>query len=212
LEKLQRSYEASREAAKALDEALQRYPDAPQSLRAWYLLAEAHRTAAKYPRTRLSSIALEATRTAVEREMQGELAKAVDAYTELIARLSGREKSGELTGVPAPTLSAVELAMLRNAYFGSADALFDLGRYEEAIRTYTLAANRFQNEPAALEAFVQIASCYRHLRRGSEAGGVLEQAKIVLERISPDADFERTTRYGREQWADLLNLLTAEWR
>jgi tetratricopeptide (TPR) repeat protein len=109
-------------------------------------------------------------------------------------------------------LTETEQAMLRNAFFGSADALFDLGRYEEAIRAYTLAANRYQNEPAALEAFVQIASCHRRMKRPGEAKGVLEQAKVVLTRIDPNVPFERTTRYERKQWEELLNLLTAEWR
>jgi TolA-binding protein len=211
LEKLQRSYEACREATEHLNEALQRYPEAPQAIRAWYLLAEAHREAAKYPRKRRDSLALEVTRMSVERDMQAELTRAVDAYNRLIELLSGRERSEELASTESG-LTKIEQAMLRNAYFGSADALFDLGRYEEAIRAYTLAANRYQNEPAALEAFVQIASCHRRMKRPQEAKGVLEQAKVVLTRIDPSVEFEHTTRYERQQWEELLNLLTAEWR
>jgi tetratricopeptide (TPR) repeat protein len=212
LEKLQRCYESCREATDLLNEALKRYPEAPQAIRAWYFLAEAHREAAKYPRKRRSSLALEVTRMSVERDMQAELTKAVEAYNKLIELLAGRERSEELANSAPSGLTEIEQAMLRNAYFGSADALFDLGRYEEAIRAYTLAANRYQNEPAALEAFVQIASCHRRMRRPTEARGVLEQAKVVLARINPEVDFQRTTRYGRTQWEELLNLLTAEWR
>jgi tetratricopeptide (TPR) repeat protein len=211
LDKLQRAYEACREATGFLSEAIQRYPSAPQTIRAWYFLAEAHREAAKYPRKRRASLALEVTRLSVEREMQADLTRAVEAYNRLIELLAGRERTEELANAGAG-LTAIESAMLRNAYFGSADALFDLGRYDEAIRAYTLAANRYQNEPAALEAFVQIASCHRRMRRPGEAKGVLEQAKVVLARIGPEVDFERTTRYGRNQWDELLNLLTAEWR
>jgi tetratricopeptide (TPR) repeat protein len=212
LEKMQRSFEACRQATQVLNEALTRYPQARQATRAWYFLAEAHREAAKYPRKRLALLALEATRTTVERELQSELAAAVDAYDELLDRLAGREKHEELAGVVPAALSDVENAMLRNAHFGRADALFDLGRYEEAIRAYTLAANRYQNDPVALEAFVQIASCHRRQRRTAEAHGVLEQAKVVLGRIASEADFERTTRYSRKHWEELLDLLTAEWK
>jgi tetratricopeptide (TPR) repeat protein len=212
MDKLQRCYESCREATGVLAEALARYPEAPQAIRAWYFLAEAHREAAKFPRKRRDSLALEVTRLSVERDMQAELTQAVEAYNRLIELLSVRERSEELASQAAAGLTEIEQAMLRNAYFGSADALFDLGRYEEAIRAYTLAANRYQNEPAALEAFVQIASCHRRMRRPNEAKGVLEQAKVVLARIDPEVEFARTTRYERKRWEELLELLTAEWK
>ncbi|MBW3598422.1 MAG: tetratricopeptide repeat protein [Planctomycetes bacterium] len=204
--KLQQAHDACREAAQVLEEALARYPNAPQALRARYYLGEAYREAAKHPRKRLATITLDATRNSVEREMQEELAKAVNAYSELIDRLTWREKSTEVNAAAAP-LTAVERGMLRNAYFGRADALFDLGRYEEAIRAYTLAANRYQNEPSALEAFLQIAACHRRMRRPAEARGVLEQAKVILSRLDPGADFLGATRYGPGQWEELLDIL-----
>jgi tetratricopeptide (TPR) repeat protein len=106
-----------------------------------------------------------------------------------------------------PRRTAVELALLRNCYFGRADALFDLRRYDDAIQAYSAATNRYQNEPESLEAYVQIATCYRRLARPNEARGTLEQARVVLERIRPDADFLRTTRLDRQQWDDLLGWL-----
>ena len=51
---------------------------------------------------------------------------------------------------------------------------------------------------------MQIASCYRRLNRPQEARGTLEQARVVLQRIRPDADFTRATRLDRQQWTDLL--------
>ena len=54
---------------------------------------------------------------------------------------------------------------------------------------------------------MQIASCYRRLKRPSEARGTLEQARVVLQRIRPDADFLRTTRLDRQQWSELLGWL-----
>jgi tetratricopeptide (TPR) repeat protein len=210
LEKLQQCHQACREAARVFQEAIARYGDAPQALRARYYLAESRREAAKYPRKRAATIDLEATRSAIEREMQSELTAAIDAYDDLINHLSQREHLGEMKAEDVASFSNAEKAMLRNAYFGRADSLFDLEFYDEAIRAYTLAANRFQNDPVALEAFVQIASCHRRMGRPAEALGVLEQAKVVLQRIPQDAGFQRATRYGRTQWEELLGVLGAE--
>jgi tetratricopeptide (TPR) repeat protein len=100
-----------------------------------------------------------------------------------------------------------ELAILRNCYFGRADVLFDLGRYEEAVQAYSAATNRYQHDPEALEAYVQIACCYRRLDRPNEARGTIEQARVVLQRLRADADFARTTRLDRQQWTELLTWL-----
>ena len=54
---------------------------------------------------------------------------------------------------------------------------------------------------------MQIASCYRRLGRLSEARGTLEQARVVLQRIRPDADFLRTTRLARQDWVQVLDWL-----
>jgi TolA-binding protein len=101
----------------------------------------------------------------------------------------------------------LEAAILRNSYFGRADALFDMGKYEDAIQAYSAATNRYQHEPESLEAYVQIASCYRRLGRTSEARRTLEQARVVLQRIRPDADFAKTTRLARNDWGQLLDWL-----
>ena len=98
-------------------------------------------------------------------------------------------------------------AILRNCYFGRADALFDQGKYDEAIQAYSAATNRYQHDPESLEAYVQIASCHRRLGRISEARGTLEQARVVLQRIRPDADFAQTTRLARQDWVQLLDWL-----
>ena len=100
-----------------------------------------------------------------------------------------------------------DAAVLRNCYFGRADALFDLGRYEEAIGAYSAATNRYQHDPESLEAYVQIASCYRRLGRMNDARGTLDQARVVLSRIRPDADFLKTTRLARQDWVQLIDWL-----
>ena len=104
-------------------------------------------------------------------------------------------------------LSEVEAAILRNSYFGQGSILLALQRYKEAIRVFSAATSRYQQSPETLEAFVQIADCYRRLNRPAEARGTLAQAEAVLAQLGDHPDFSRTTRYTREHWSQLLQWL-----
>lgn len=183
------------EAVKTLSEAAQRFPTDPQTILAAYEVADAYRRAARWPRNRLDVVTIDSTRQSLNRQLQNDLTSAVAEYTRLIEKLADDKESQR---------AVVDLKILRNCYFNRADALFDLGRYEEAIQAYSAATNRYQHEPEALEAYVQIATCYRRLQRYAEARGTLEQARVVLERIKQDADFAATTRFDRQQWVQLL--------
>lgn len=183
------------EAIKTLSEAAQRFPTAAQTIVATYEVADAYRRAARWPRYRLDVVTIDSTRQSLNRQLQNDLTSAVAEYTRLIEKLADDKESQR---------AAVDLKILRNCYFNRADALFDLGRYEEAIQAYSAATNRYQHEPEALEAYVQIATCYRRLQRYAEARGTLEQARVVLERIKQDANFAATTRFDRQQWVQLL--------
>jgi len=195
---LEQSHAAFEDAIRTLTEAVERYDNAPQAIEARYRIAEAYRHSAKLPRKRISSVTIETSKALLNRQMGELLQSAIDGYSTLITRLSDQQ---DVTRWPTET------AILRNCYFGRADALFDLGRYEEAIQAYSAATNRYQHDPESLEAYVQIASCHRRLGRISEARGTLEQARVVLQRIRPDADFVRTTRFGRQDWLHLLDWL-----
>jgi len=198
LQLLEQSHAAFEEAIHILSEAIQRYPTAPQTIEARYRIAEGHRHSAKLPRKRLTGVTIETSKAALSRQMHEHLQAAIDEHNGLITRLSDQQDAQR-----GPT----EAAILRNCYFGRADALFDLQRYEEAIGAYSAATNRYQHDPESLEAYVQIASCYRRLGRLSEARGTLEQARVVLQRIRPDADFLRTTRLARQDWVQVLDWL-----
>jgi tetratricopeptide (TPR) repeat protein len=144
-------------------------------------------------------VTIEATRNALARQSQLDLEAAVVEYDKLIALLGDVQDSLNHT--------SMEKQLLRNSYFSKADALFDLGRYDDAIRAYSAASNRYQNEPESLGAYVQIAACYRLLGKPQEARGTLQQAQGVLVRMKPDADFARATPYTRDEWNQLLTWL-----
>ncbi len=141
----------------------------------------------------------ETQRKLLAQQAREETQNALSVYQKLQEQLNVRQEQTEL--------SDVENYILRNTYFARADTLYDLGRYDDAIKAYSAATNRYQHEPEALEAFLQIAACHRQMQRGIEAKGTISQAAAVLSRIPADADFRKTTRYSREQWEQLLTWL-----
>ena len=198
LQLLEQSHAAFEEAIQTLSEAAERYPGTREAMEARYRIAEAQRHSAKLPRKRLAAISIETSKALLVRQMQEHLQAAVDGYGSLISQASDRDEQDR---------GPAETAILRNCYFSRADALFDLEKFDEAIQAYSAATNRYQHEPEALEAYLQIASCHRRLGRVSEARSAVEQARIVLARIRPDARFLQTTHLARQDWSRLLDWL-----
>ncbi|GIW90575.1 MAG: hypothetical protein KatS3mg109_1007 [Pirellulaceae bacterium] len=177
-------------------EWVKRYPDDPRILEAWYTLACDHRYAALLPAWRYRSEVIQSQRRALAEQVQDHYRTALKIYTDLAARL-------EQTQDQRP-LSALEKRLQRNAFFLKAHTLFDMGDYRAALDAYSTASNRYQNDPVCLEAFQQIAACYRLLGEPDKARGTREQARIVANSLPDDVDYTRTTRYPREVWLDLL--------
>lgn len=200
LKELEQAEALFQEAARILDEAIERYPSAPQTTEARYSLADSHRLAARWQRKRLDGTAIAANQGALTLEMNAELTAATKEYSLLIEKLSA-----DSDGVA----SEAERAILRNCYFARADVLFDQGKISEALAAYSAATSRYQHEPEALQAYVQIAACYRRLGRSAEARGTLQQARVVLARMKPETNFTKTTPYSRDEWTRLLTWLSA---
>ncbi len=202
MHELELAHAAFVEAQLRLEEAVNRYPDDRAATRARYLAAESHRQAAKLPFVKLTTIATaETTKVELNKQIQHELRNAIAGYSELQKQLNQKEE-----------LTSLEAAMLRNCYFSRGAAYFKLGRYEDAITAYSDATNRYQKDPTALEAYVQIATAFNRLNKPDKARGTLEQAKIVLSRIEEGTSFEDTTRFKRKKWEELLDWLVAQYR
>ncbi|MHB0955784.1 MAG: tetratricopeptide repeat protein [Pirellulaceae bacterium] len=187
------------EAIRYMEEAIQRYPDAPETSTTTYCIAEAYRHLAKLPDKSQVVEPTESRRTELMEQRREFLESAAGVYARLQTRLLEKQRQHEL--------SAVEKAILRNSCFAHADILFYLEDYEQAIKAYLAATNRYQHDPQALEAFLQMASCYRRLNAPAEARGTLLQAQAFLVRLKADTDFEQTTRFNREDWDALLGWL-----
>ncbi|OHB84482.1 MAG: hypothetical protein A2V98_19005, partial [Planctomycetes bacterium RBG_16_64_12] len=195
------SYTAGRyeEATEHWEEAVARYPNSPQVVEARYLIADSYRRRAKQAQKDSENDLIETVRQEREQEISESLHAALDQYRQVQETLTQRERATELT--------RMEQSMLRNCYFSIGSVLFDLGQYDESIAAYRSAANRGQNVPCALEAYVQIARACRRLNKHEDVRKALAQAKVVLDRLKTAEDFQWTTIYSADQWPKVLDSL-----
>ncbi len=189
------------EAIPRLDEYVQRYPDSRQVIDARYLIAEAYRRSAQIPRQKLETDTIESSRAAHNLQMKQLLSAAIDQYEQVQDWLTRRQEQTDL--------DLSEQAILRNCYFARGAAMYDMGRYDDAILAYSAAMNHYQRQPEVLEALMQIAACYRRLGKVEEARGTLEQAKVMLARLNPNVPFKETTNYTRQEWSQVLDWYTS---
>ena len=109
-----------------------------------------------------------------------------------------REGSKESTRTPPS--GEVDKLYMKLAHFYRADCVFDLGGYEESIRLYDAAAFRYQDDPSALAAYVQIVNAYCALGKFNEAKTANERAKWLLKKMPPEAFNDGGFTMPKEYW------------
>ena len=175
-------------------------------------MAEANRRSAIWPSQKSQRVSFPDTKTELKEEVIKFCQEAHLQFDALVDDLSKLADKKELT--------EIESKILRNAYFARGDMLYELAelevdpqeknnKYAEAVKDYGSAANAYDGQPESLEAFVRMASCYRKLKKPAEARIRVERAKILLDRIPKEADFQKTTRYSRDEWLAYLDVLIA---
>jgi tetratricopeptide (TPR) repeat protein len=193
----------SARAIEKLEEIIERYPGDPQIGLFTYRLAEAHRRLAGEIAASLEESLPPTTRAVRAALLARHRDDAVDLYGRAIALL-GAKRDVER--------SRIEELSLRNAHFYTGDVLTDLGRYDEAIRAFDLARDRYNNEPATLVALIQIVNI--HVERGD-----LRRARTANERARrfylalPDSTWDDPTlpmeRRDWQAWLDASSQLLA---
>ncbi len=104
----------------------------------------------------------------------------------------------------SPPQADLDKLYLKLGHFYRADCLFDLGQYEEAIKLYDAATLRYQDDPAALAAYVQIVNAYCALGKTEEARTANERAKWLLRRMPPEAFSDGSFSMPKEYWEQWL--------
>ncbi|HVX11053.1 MAG TPA: tetratricopeptide repeat protein [Pirellulales bacterium] len=194
-------YEAGRypEAMQRLDEAIVRYPKDEEAEEARYLAAESYRRSAREVERQEQQEATAEGRLARRREWTQLLETGLARFEQELNSILLRQEQRPLT--------SLEEAILRNCFFSRGAILFQLGRYREAIQAYASVTNRYQQRPEVLQAYMQIAACYRRLGQTAEAHSTLEQAKYALKHLSDGVSFEDTSNYNRQEWGRLFETL-----
>ncbi len=189
------------EAIVKLEEAVARYPEAPQALLARYTIARACHSAAEEPAQKAREAKTENERQKNRKLRDQNYEAALRTYLDVQRRITLEGRNVE---------SALTKTLLRNCYMMQGSVLFQLRRYEEARKAYANVSTLYQHEPFVLESFVHIANCWHRLNQELNARQTIAQAKLVLERLPTDAKFEESTNFSRQQWALLLDEM-AKW-
>jgi tetratricopeptide (TPR) repeat protein len=208
-------------AVNRLEEMVERYPGDARRGQSLFLMADSYRKSAALLEDQSGEMPIKAsvlvagagvlrvpatgpsatptTRPALEvaearRERGLRLAKARDAYARVIEQYKGIEASSEL-----------DRLYLKLAHFYQADCVYDLGDFPEAIRLYGEAAFKYQEDPSALAAYVQIVNANVALGRLEEAKAANERAKWMLRRMPAEAFSDSGGTFGMpqaywEQW------------
>jgi tetratricopeptide (TPR) repeat protein len=179
------------EAINRLEEMTHRYPTDQQLPQLTFLMADSYRKSAD---VKLASAAtggneiVEATSAKRDR-----LAKARELFDKVLELYS-----------TAPPATEVDKLYQKLSSFYRADCLYDLGKYEDAIKAYETAAFRYQGDPTALAAYVQIVNSYCALGRPEEAKTANERAKWILRRMPADAFDNDSFSMPKKYWDDWL--------
>jgi tetratricopeptide (TPR) repeat protein len=186
------------EAVVRLEEMTQRYPKDERLGQLLFLMADSYRKSGSLLDVRLASAdmsdgasgAIAAAGGAAARKDR--LTRARTLYDRVIENYR-----------TVPPATETDRLYLKLSHFYRADCVFDLQKYEEAIRLYDAAAFRYQDDPSSLAAYVQIVNAYCALGKIEEAKTANERAKWLLRRM-PEGAFEDGTfsmpKAYWEQW------------
>ncbi len=200
---LEKAHPRFEEAVAKFHEVLRRGGVPGGTVEASFLSAEAHRQMALLPKKKLDTTLVDATRLALMEKAAADLDQALGHYEDVKDALNAALQNGPLT--------EQEEFLLRNAYFSHAAVLFELGRYEQAAGSFDATTTRFQDTPEVMDAFVQLATCYRNLGETDRALSTLLHARTVLDRFPPETPFRETTIHNREEWEQQLDWLARQF-
>ncbi len=178
-------------------EFLARYPEDIEAGVVNFKLADAHRRLSDEIADSLAAEAMPAA------ERNARLGKIDQHRRDAMKWYDGAIK---VLGARAPrTLGLFESVALRNAYFYLGDCAFDLGEYDEAIRYYDRARDRYDGEPASLVAMVQIVNAYIAKGEMGRARTANERARRFYTSIPDEVWTDPNLPMDRRDWERWLD-------
>ncbi|HEX8340852.1 MAG TPA: tetratricopeptide repeat protein [Tepidisphaeraceae bacterium] len=185
------------EAIVRMEEFAKRYPTDDRVGRLTFLMADGYRKSAQSLGAQFVVASAEKKPGVDLEELRiahhGRLTKAKALYDRVVERY--RE---------SPPARDPDKLYHRLSYFYRADCVYDLGDYQQAIALYDNAAFRFQDDPSALAAYVQIVNAWCRLGKTAEAKVANERAKWLLRRMPADAFANGTFSMPKDYWEQWL--------
>lgn len=180
------------EATNRLREYVDRYPNSEMIHEARFLLSRSLQNLADQPHQEMKSAKTENAKQELKKKKIAFLKKAIEQLQLLNRELRTLEGQDQL--------DTLGKRLLKSTCFGTAHLLYLTEDYDEAIKAYHEAVNRYPQSTEVLIAYMKMSGCYESLGKKNEAKSMLEQAKIILKQM-PDKVFEsRATNLGREEW------------
>jgi len=191
------------ESVAKLTEFVDRYPGDQRMGQLLFLMGDSYRKSAGLLDAKLAA-AKTASADASEQNVGVDQAEAAAARKDRLNKARALyDRVVEQFKNHAPTTDADRL-YLKLSHFYRADCVYDLGQYAEAIQLYDTAAFRYQEDPSALAAYVQIVNSYCALGKIPEAKTANERAKWLLKRIPPESFSNGTFSMPKEYWEQWL--------
>jgi tetratricopeptide (TPR) repeat protein len=132
-------------------------------------------------------------------DRQSRLAKALTQYQRLRDSVAAREAKR--------ALSRDERVLLRNCYFRIGDVYAAMEDWATAVDAYKAAANRYQFQPEALAAYVEMANAYNRMGRHADARGSVRQARWFLSQMDESAFSDPS--FTKDAWTKRIQALSA---
>ncbi len=179
-----------------LVQAIETAPDMPGNDAVRYALAESYRKEAAEILATVKEAMPQSQRERFLRTREEHLARAAEAYTQVIQALGAKDDR---------TLSRLERLQLRNAYFNYAECAFAQRQFEEAIRRYTVARERYNTDPASLVALIQIVNAYVEMGDRERAGTAQIRARQFYDSLPDTAWSDPDLPMSRQEWQRWLD-------
>jgi tetratricopeptide (TPR) repeat protein len=187
------------ESVARLEELTERYPKDDRMGQLIFLMGDSYRKSASLLDIRL--VSTDPTDAAASAAEIAEMAAAKNERLSKARELYDRAIEMYRTSAPSGDLDKLYQKL---SHFYRADCVYDLGQYEEAIRLYDTAAFRYQDDPSALAAYVQIVNANCALNKIEEARTANERAKWLLRRMPPEAFADGTFAMPKNYWEQWL--------
>lgn len=157
-------------------------------------LADAYRLSASALAQTLDTAIPDGTRRSLDQQRRERLERALALYEKVRTAYEAEQGRG-----------ALEELTLRNVYFYKGDCAFDLGpydppRYDEAVRHYDAARERYPQHPATLLALTQVVAVRVMQGRHQEAREADERARRFYASLPETAWDDPTLPMSRADW------------